>query len=77
MNLHELPGESLKAGNGEGVCQAETERKDPLFPVPAELPDDVFDTVFIDQEILLHDSFHRIPAFVTTEDFQLIIKSHL
>lgn len=77
MDLHELPRESLKAGNSEGVCQAETERKDPLFPVPSELPDDVLDVIFINQEIPLHDSFHRAPAFVTAEDLQLIIKSHL
>lgn len=77
MNLHELPQESPKAGDREGVCQTEAERLDPLFPMPAELPDDVLDVIFINQEIPLHDSFHRAPAFVTAEDLQLIIKSHL
>ena len=61
MDLHELPRESLKAGNSEGVCQAETERKDPLFPVPSELPDDVLDVILGNRKIWLKTGFVTKP----------------
>lgn len=43
----------------------------------SELPDDVFDIVFVNQVISFHDRDREIPVFGTEKDSLLILKGYL
>ncbi len=45
--------------------------------MPFELSDDIFDVIFINQEIVLHDGFCILPFFRTIQELLLVVKGDL
>lgn len=77
MNLHELPSESVQAGDGQAVPQGLADGKQPLLPVPFVLAHDVFDIVFVDKEVPVKDGFGASGIFGTLQDLLLVFERDL
>ncbi len=45
--------------------------------MPFELSDDIFDVIFINQEIVLHNRFCSLSFFRTVQDLLLVVEGDL
>ena len=76
-NLHELPGINSQAGNCQVIQDVKGSRQEPLFPVLSELVDDIFDVIFINQEIVFHNGLQILPLLGTVQDLLLVMEGNL
>lgn len=71
-NLHKLPGINTKAGSCQIIHDAQCRRQEPLLPVSSKLADDIFDVVFINQDIILQKRFRVLSLFCIVKNLLLI-----
>ena len=74
MNLHELHGINSQAGSSQIIHDVKGSGQKSLFPVFMKLADDVFDVIFINQEIVLHNGFHILFFFCTVQNLLLVME---
>lgn len=77
MNLHELPRINRKTERGQVIFQREGGRQETLLPMPAILPDDIFDIAFIYQVVAGQDRLDGETVFTTVNDLPLILERDL
>ncbi len=76
-NLHELPGINSQAGSRQVIHDVKRSGQEPLFPVLFELADDVFNVIFINQEVVFHNGFHILPFLSMVQDLLLVMEGDL
>ena len=76
-NLHELPGINSQAGSRQVIHDVKRSGQEPLFPVLSELADDVFNVIFINQEVVFHNGLHILPLLGTVQDLLLVMEGNL
>ena len=67
----------MQAWDRQIVPESQPYGRQPLFPVAPVLVDDIFDIIFINQKIPVHDGIRRFPAVNTLQDILLILKRDL
>lgn len=77
VDLHELPRIRHNAADGKAVDEGKSKGTDPFHPMLPVLSNDIFDIVFIDQVISLHDRNRGLSIFDTAKDSLLILKGYL
>lgn len=73
-NLHELHRINSQTGSSQIIQDVKGSGQKPLLPVFIKLADDVFDVIFINQEIVLHDGFHILFFYCTVQDLLLVME---
>lgn len=77
VNLHELSGINTQAGSGQVIQDIKCGGQKPLFPVLFKLADDIFDVIFIDQEVAFHHILKTLPFIKAIQDLLLVMKRGL
>lgn len=77
VNLHELSGINTQAGGGQVIQDIKCSGQKPLFPVLFKLADDIFDVIFVDQEVAFHYILKPLPFMKAVQDLLLVMERSL
>ena len=79
MNLHKLPEKSGKTVTDQerSVRKGYLSGKEPLFPVPKKVADDITAVAFVNGRVVIHKALPTFPVFMRGNDINVFFGGYL